>query len=86
MLNKVKIVGGILTIIWYTGSTDDFDVNVWGQNLLQLGFYPLSIATLAFIRKWYLFSYVNAGFVPGNLQTPRSLDGSSEYVQSILFY
>ena len=51
----VKIVGDILNLCWYGGlAGTNIDVFVWGQNLTQLGFYPLLIAALAFIRKWYL--------------------------------
>jgi hypothetical protein len=49
----VKIVGGILTVLYSTGSSSNLYVAVWGQNLVQLGFYPLLIATIAFVRKWY---------------------------------
>ena len=54
MLIQVKIVGGILGVVYLTGATDDYTCYIWAGNLLLLGFYPLLMATLSFIRKWYL--------------------------------
>ena len=48
----VEIIGNILSIVVETGASHSISVAIWGIIISQLGFYPLLIAGLSFIKKW----------------------------------